>query len=186
MCDPVSISIGTAILGSGATAGATAAVGASVLATGVGGALAAKGAYDQGQVAKQVGRNNQVMAEYAAQDAQRRGEEDAIKARQRASAVKGAQRASMAAKGLDLGVGTAAELQDQTDFFGETDIGTARNNAARDAWSARAGGRNARAQGDAAARQGNLQAAGTILSTGGSVASKWYTPGTTGAKAGVS
>ena len=36
MCDPVSISIGTAILGSGAGAGATAAVGASVLATGVG------------------------------------------------------------------------------------------------------------------------------------------------------
>ena len=154
----------------------------ALAATALGGAMSAKGAYDQGQVAKQVGRNNQQMAEYAATDALRRGEEDAVKVRQRASMVKGAQRASMAAKGLDLGVGTAAELQDQTDFFGETDMATSRSNAARDAWSARAGGRNARAQGDAAASQGNMAAFGTLLSTGGSVASKWYTPGTVGAK----
>lgn len=137
------------------------------------GAIAVKGAYDQGQVAKQVGRNNQIMAEYAAQDSLRQGEEDAIRLRQRTSTIKGAQRASMAAKGLDLGVGTAAELQDQTDFFGETDQATARANAQRNAWSARAGGANARAQGDAGAQQGNLQAFSTLLSTASSVSSKW-------------
>lgn len=136
--------------------------------------MSAKGAYDQGQVAKQVGRNNQIMAEYAAQDAVRRGDEDANKLRQRGAQIKGAQRANMAAKGLDLSVGTSAELIDQTDFFSETDQATARSNAQREAWSARVAGANGRAQGDASAKQGNLSAFSTLLSTGGSVSQKWY------------
>lgn len=142
--------------------------------TAVAGAVAAKGQYDQGQVAKQVGRNNQIMAEYAAQDATKRGDEEAARLRQRGAQIKGAQRANMAAKGLDLSVGTSAELIDQTDFFSEMDQVTARNNAAREAWSTRAAGTNYRAQGDAAARQGNMAAFSTLLSTAGSVSQKWY------------
>ena len=141
--------------------------------TALSGTIAAKGAYDQGQVAKQVGRNNQIMAEYAAQDAQRRAGEDALKVQQRASALKGTQRATMAAKGLDLGVGTSADLLDQTDFFGATDAATTRSNGNRDAWSARASGQAARAQGEASARQGNLSAFSTVLGTAGNVSSKW-------------
>jgi hypothetical protein len=80
----------------------------------------------------------------------------------------------MAAKGLDLGVGTQAEILDQTDFFGATDAATARSNGNRDAWSARAGGANARAQGDASARQGGMSAFSTVLGTAGSVSQKWY------------
>jgi hypothetical protein len=146
----------------------------ALAASALGGTVSAIGAYQQGQVAKQVGRNNQIMAEYAAQDAQRRAGEDAIKVQQKAAQLKGAQRATMAAKGLDLGVGTQAELLDQTDFFGATDAATTRSNGNRDAWSARQQGANARAQGDAAARQGNLSAFSTVLGTAGNVASKWY------------
>jgi hypothetical protein len=146
----------------------------ALAATAVGGGVAAYGQYQQGQTAKQVGRNNQIMAEYAAQDAQVRGEEQAQAARRRGDAIKGAQRARMAASGLDLGVGTTAELQDQTDFFSQGDQETARFNAKRDAWSLRAGGQQARAQGDASASQGNLQAFGTALTTAGQVAGKWY------------
>lgn len=171
MCDPISISIGTAL---GAQGAAAAAVGGSLLAAGAGGALSAYGAYQQGQVAKQVGRNNQIMAEYAAQDAQKRAGEESVRIQQKAAQLKGSQRATMAAKGLDLGEGTAAELQDQTDFFGATDAATARSNGNRDAWSARVGGANARAQGDAAARQANLSAFSTVLGTAGQVAGKWY------------
>ena len=141
--------------------------------TALAGGLQAKGQYDQGRMARAVGRNNQIMAEYAAQDAIRRGDEEANKIRQRGDSIKGAQRASMAAKGLDLGVGTAAELQDQTDFFSAGDQGTARNNAQRDAWSARVSGQAARDQGDAAYRQGNLAAFSTLLNTATSVSSKW-------------
>lgn len=157
-----------------------AALGLTALQTGVlglsaaGGAMGAVGAYQQGQVATQVGRNNQIMAEYAAQDAQKRAGEDAIRVQQKANALKGSQRAAMAAKGLDLGVGTTAELQDQTDFFGATDAATTRSNGNRDVWSARQQGVNARAQGDASARQGNLSAFSTLLGTAGSVSGKWY------------
>lgn len=151
MCDPATIMVTTALAGG----------------------LSAKAAYDQGQIAKQVGRNNQIMAEYAAQDAQRRGEQEAQAVQRRAAQVRGAQRAGFAARGLDLGVGTVADLQDQTDFFGEQDANTARFNASRDAWSSRVSGANARAQGNAAARQGNMQAFATVLGTGAQVADKW-------------
>ena len=137
------------------------------------GGISAVGQYQQGQVAKQVGRNNQIMAEYAAQDAIKRGEEQAIKVGQQARGLKGAQRASAAARGLDLGVGTVADLQDQTDFFGQMDQNTSRMNARRDAWSARASGDAARAQGNAAARQANTSAFSTLLGTAGQVSGKW-------------
>jgi hypothetical protein len=136
--------------------------------------LSAGAQYQQGQVAKQVGRNNQIMAEYAAQDALRRGEEDAQKVRQQADQLKGRQRALMAAKGLDLTEGTPADILDQTDFFGQTDIATTRGNAARDAWSMRARGSQAAAEGSAAARNANMSAFGTLLGQGGQVADKWY------------
>lgn len=142
-------------------------------ATAISGGLSAVGQYQQGQVAKQVGRNNQIMAEYAAQDALRRGELDAQSVRRKADALKGTQRSLMAAKGLDLTSGTPAELIDQTDFFGEMDQNTARFNAKKDAWSSRYQGTLARAEGNAAARQANIGAFSTILGTASQVADKW-------------
>lgn len=161
MCEPLTLS--TVVTAASAAAGVAGAV----------------GAYNQGQVAKQVGRNNQIMAEYAAQDALRRGDEEAAAVRRRTSQLQGAQRANLAAKGLDLNAGTAGEIQDQTGFFGDIDQNTARYNAQRDAWSARAQGQNARAQGDAAARQGTLSAFSTLLATGGQVHDRWQTMKTT-------
>lgn len=151
-----------------------------LITTAVAGGIAAKGQYEQGQMAKQVGRNNEIMAEYAAQDALKRGEEDAQAARRKGDQVLGAQRAAQAASGLDLGVGTAAELQDQTSFFSQVDQRTLRGNAAREAWAARAGGAQARAQGNASASQANLSATGTLLGSASQVASKWYTPSSVG------
>lgn len=136
--------------------------------------VSASAAYTQGQTAKAIGRNNQILAEQAAQDALRRGEEESTAARRRGDQVLGAQRAAQAASGLDLTVGTAAELQDQTSFFSQQDQRTARMNAAREAWSKRAQGANYSAQGDAAARQGNLTAAGSLIGSASQVSSKWY------------
>ncbi len=172
MCDPISMAIGTAIAPT-ATAGAAAAIGGSLLAAGAGGVLGAYGAYQQGQVAKQVGRNNQVMAEYAAQDAQKRGELDAQEIRRKSAQLKGTQRNMMAARGLDLGVGTAADTLEQTDFFAEADANTARYNAGREAWSMRQQGRMSAYEGRMAARNANLSAFSTLLGTGGTVADKW-------------
>lgn len=146
----------------------------ALAATAISGTISAVGQYQQGQVAKQVGRNNQIMAEYAAQDAQRRGELEAQQVQRQARALKGAQRATMAARGLDLGVGTQAEILDSTDFFGQSDASTARFNAQKEAWSYREQGKQSRFEGRAAARQGTLGAFGTLLGTTGQVASKWY------------
>lgn len=157
MCDPVTLAT------------------TATIATAASGGIAAVGAYQQGQVNKQVAYNNARMAEYAAADSQRRGEEEAQAARRRGDQIKGTQRARMAAAGLDLGVGTARELQDQTDFFSETDQSTARFNAARDAWASKEQAKGYRAQGSAAAQQGTLSAFGTILGTGAQVSDKWMT-----------
>lgn len=147
----------------------------ALIATAAAAGVSAKASYDQGQVAKQVGRNNATMAEYAAQDAQKRGEEDAAAIQRKGAALKSAQRVSLAAKGLDLGYGTAADLQDQTDFFTQSDAATARTNAGREAWNMRARGQQSMFEGSAAARNANLQAAGSLLSGAGMVSDKWNT-----------
>lgn len=135
--------------------------------------VSAYGQHQQGQAAAQVGRNNQMMAEYAAQDAQRRGEEEAIKVRQQADQLKGKQRAMMASNGLDLTVGTPAEIQDQTDFFKLQDVNTTRFNAAREAWADRAQGANYYYQGQAARSQANIGAFSTVLGSFGRASQKW-------------
>lgn len=145
----------------------------AMAAVAAGTAMSAYGQYQQGQAARQTARNNQIMGEYAAQDAQARGEEDAMAVSRKGEQLKGAQRSRMAASGIDLGVGTAADIQDQTDFFAQQDVNTARSNARRDAWAFRAQGANAAAQGRFAAQQGQLQAFSTLLSGAGQVASMW-------------
>lgn len=187
MCEPVTLGLLAGSLtaaGVGTAAGATAlGLGAALSApmaitlglTAGAGVMGAASAYQQGQVAKQVGRNNQVMAEYAAQDAQRRGEEDAQAVQRKAADLAGRQRSLMASRGLDLSAGTPAEILDQTDFFAEQDRRTTRMNAAREAWSTRAQGTQAAAEGRAQARNANLQAFSTLLGTTGSVAGKWST-----------
>lgn len=178
MCEPVTIATiaGTLTAGAAGTFGTalTAMQAVSLGATAASGVMSAGAAYQQGQAAKQMANYNATMSEYAAQDAQRRGEEEAIAVQRKAAGLKGAQRAAMAAKGLDLGVGTQADILDQTDFFAESDVNTTRFNAAREAWGMRARKDLQRYEGRMAARNANMQAAGTLLGTAGSVAGKWY------------
>lgn len=138
-------------------------------------AMSAYGQYQQGQAADDAAKYNAKMADYGAQDAQRRGEEEAAAIQRNASSLKSAQRAAQAARGLDVSYGTAADLQDETDFFGQMDAATARYNAAQQAWNYRAQGSLARAEGRAAKYEGMLGATGTLLSGAGQVASKWPT-----------
>lgn len=123
---------------------------------------------------KAIAHNNAIMNEYAAQDAERRGEKDAQDVRRKAAALKGTQRSLMAARGLDLGEGTAAEVLDQTDFFSREDTATARSNAAREAWKYRAAGAQGLSVASAQADQANVQMFSTLLGTGGTVADRWY------------
>jgi hypothetical protein len=146
------------------------ALGASVGGT----VLSAGSAYQQGQVAKATAANNAQMAETAALDAQRRGEEEAMQVQRKGAALKSAQRVNLASKGLDLGYGTAADLQDQTDFFTQSDVATTRSNAGREAWNLRARGQGMLAKGRADALNANMQAAGSLLGGAGQVSDRWY------------
>lgn len=145
-------------------------VGATLASAGI----SAASAIQQGKAAEAVARNNAQMAEYSAQDAQRRGEEEALAVQRKGASLKSSQRVALAAKGLDLGYGTAADLQDQTDFFTQSDVATTRSNAAREAWAMRAQGQNALAEGRAAKKNSQLQAAGSLLGGAAKVADKWY------------
>jgi hypothetical protein len=200
MCEPVTLAaLATAATTAGAVgAGAVAATGTTAAVAGlttmqalalgasVGGTvLSAGSAYQQGQVAKQTAANNAQMAETAALDAQRRGEEEAMQVQRKGAALKSAQRVNLASKGLDLGYGTAADLQDQTDFFTQSDVATTRSNAGREAYNLRARGQGMLAQGRADALNANMQAAGSLLGGAGQVANRWYSyrgssPGSSG------
>lgn len=176
MCEPATLTaIGGWFAGTAgtATAGLTTAQMVSLGLSAAGTGLAAVGAYNQSQTAKAVAKNNAVTAEAQAQDAQRRGEQDAQELQRRAAAFKSNQRVAMAANGLDLGYGTAADLQDQTDFFSQSDIATARTNARKEAWNARAQRNNS--QMEAAAQRPWLAGGSTLLAGAGQVADRWYT-----------
>lgn len=137
-------------------------------------AMSAYGQYTQGQVANKIAQNNATMAGYAAQDAQQRGELQAQQSQRQADMAQGAARARLAANGVDVGVGTAGDLQAQNDFFGQYNANQARFNAAREAWSDRTQQSNFLAEGAAAAQQGRLGAFSTVLGGSAQVAGKWY------------
>ena len=186
MCEPITLAaLATAATSYGAIgAGAVAATSTTAAVAGltamqaialgatVGGTvLSATSAYQQSQVSKQIASNNAQTAEYQAQEAQRLGEKQAIEVQRKGAAMKSAQRVGLAAKGLDLGYGTAADLQDQTDFFTQSDVATTRTNAAKDAWGKRAQGANYRGQ--ANAENPLMMAGGSLLSGAAQVSDKW-------------
>lgn len=185
MCDPLSLGAVAGVasgaasstglltgLGIAATQGAgTLALGATV-ASGVMGAAAA---YQQGQAAKAAGKANQQIAEDAARRERQRGEEQAQLALRRAAQIRGAQRATMAARGLDLESGTAFDLLEETDFFGAADAATSRQNAEYQANAYRNQGRAARFEGNQDASNATMRATGSLLATTGTIADKWYT-----------
>lgn len=155
-----------------ATTGLTTAQMISLGLSAAGAATSAIGAYQQAKVAGDVAARNAKIADLQAEDALRRGENEAAELRRRAAATKSAQRVSLAAKGLDLTYGTAADLQDQTDFFGESDVATIRTNARKEAWARRSQG--ATFQAEALSSRPWLSAGSTLLAGAGQVASRWY------------
>ena len=168
---------GTAAAAAGTTAAATAAAGlttAQTISLGLSAAGAVFGglsAYQQSATAKATAKANAQQADMAAQDAIKRGDQQAADARRNANQVVGAQRAAFSARGIDIGEGTAADLIDQTDFFGQSDAVTARNNARKEAYTyrARAAGFNAQAD----AESPLLNTAGSLLGSAGAVSDKW-------------
>lgn len=183
--------IGSVAAGGAATAAAAATpwltyagLASSLLGTG----LSAYGSYQQGQaMAGQaeyqaaVARNNQIIAERNAQDAELRGGLSEDQQRRQTAQLKGRQRASLASNGVVIDEGSALDITSDTAAFGEFDALTIRSNAQREAYNYRVQGSNFQAEenlmrmrGAAGSRAGTTGAVSTLLSGAGSVADKWY------------
>jgi len=161
---------------------ATIATIASIAGTG----MQAIGAYQTAQSQKasyayqsRVSENNAKIGEWQAQDAMKRGERAEIDQRRKTAQLKGAQTASLAARGLDIGTGSALNILSDTDYLGEIDALTIRDNSRREAWGIRQGAQNDTNNAGVLRGAGNaispIGAGATSLLTGaGQVAKQWY------------
>lgn len=129
---------------------------------------------------------NARIAELGAQSALDQGQREVGRLTLRAGQLKSSQRVAMAANGIDVGTGSAAEIQASTDIMKEIDSNTLTANAVRTAWGYRTQGLNAqtdaanlRSQALASRAMGNAISPGgsvatSLLGSAGNVASSWY------------
>mgnify|MGYP001609738091 CR=1 FL=1 len=122
---------------------------------------------------------NARISELGAQSALYQGQQQVGALTLNAGRLKSSQRAAMAANGIALGVGSAAEIQASTDIMKEIDMATVESNAVRDAFGHRTQAMNfeneartKRATAGAISPFGS--AASSLLGSAGTVASSWY------------
>lgn len=140
---------------------------------------------------------NARIAELGAQSALQQGEKQVGALTLKAAQLKGSQRARLAANGVDLGTGNAAEILAGTDVMTEIDKNTINANAVRTAWGYRTQATNYQAEAGGYEAQANMQrakgnsisafgaASSSLLGNAGSVASSWYALNKSGALAGT-
>ncbi len=88
----------------------------------------------QGEYESSAFNINASFAEMQAEDALKQGEKAAKNLKKQVKLTIGAQRANMAAQGIELDSGSALEIQEDTAVMGELDALTIKNNAYREAW----------------------------------------------------
>ena len=126
-----------------------------------------------------VADSNARISELGAQSALMQGQQQVGALTLRAGQLKSSQRTAMAANGVDLGAGNAAELQASTDIMKEIDANTLTANAVRSAWGYRTQAMNFKNEAltrraSAGAISPGMAAASSLLGSAGSVASSWY------------
>lgn len=160
MCEPITISTGAAW-----------ALGAAAAAT----AAATYVSYDSnkktGEANAKIAENNARLAADEAANAQAMGDRESEQQAWRTRALMGAQRASIAAQGIDSQIGTPAEILGETALFGEVDQQSIRLNTARNAWGFNAQRRNVLNQSSIDKYQTRQRGTATILSGVSSIAS---------------
>lgn len=142
--------------------------------------LSARGQWKAGAAEKQAGLAEQrakesegslydfnaKVAELQATDAVARGREEENRFRQRIAGTIGEQRAGTAASNIDVGFGSAVDVQADSAFLGELDALTIRTNAAREAWGYKTSAEDLKQRGAIARQEGsNLAAAGASRQT---------------------
>jgi hypothetical protein len=133
-----------------------------------------------------ISRINAVQAEFTAEQIMRAGNLKQGQVSLRAGKIKSSQRASMAARGIDLGVGSAVETIATTDLMKEIDMLTVNSETVRSAEAARLQRQNYMTQAAiqdvssenlyASSRtiSPSMAATSSLLGSAGSVANAWY------------
>lgn len=150
-------------------------------------AFSAYSAYEQSRATKQayeyqarVAENNAKIAQWQAEDAIRRGQEEEAAHRMKVAQLAGKQNAELAARGLDVGFGSALDILTGTYLMGEVDAGRIRENAARESWGRQAQAMNYQADAGLLQNRANRESPGvaafsTLLDKGSTVADRWNT-----------
>ncbi len=135
-------------------------------------AVGAYSAYQTSSTSKKAANYNAQLAEAKAQDDVRAGNEAAAARLREARAGVSAKRVDYASRGLDFNTGSADETLGQIDFFGQVDAGTEKTNAQKRAWNARAQreGYAAEAANESPWRSASM----SLIGDSGRVASSWY------------
>ncbi len=122
----------------------------------------------QSQAQARAARANRRFTNQSAEDVIERGGEEVAAYQRELSQVTGQQRVGLAAQGIDLSQGTAAEIARQTRAIGEQDVATIRRNIEREAWGIRTQANINYRAGMAQSQASAFGAAGTLLSAAGS------------------
>lgn len=151
-----------------------------------GGGMATRGAYDKSVADKRaytaqagVSENNAMLADIEAGFASQRGEQAVGRSDLKHAAVKGAQRARLAANGVDVTQGSALGILADSDLYAEDDRNTIMTNTANEVYGKRMQAANYRSNAamlrDRADAESPFRSAlGTGLGAFGTVASGWY------------
>ncbi|CAB4199493.1 hypothetical protein UFOVP1326_51 [uncultured Caudovirales phage] len=151
-----------------------------------GGGMATRGAYDKAVSDKRaytmqagVSENNAMLADIEAGFAADRGEQAVGRSDLKHAAVKGAQRARLAANGVDLTEGSALGILADSDLYAEEDRNSIITNTANEVYGKRMQASNARSNAAMLRERADAEnpwrsALGTGLGAFGTVASGWY------------
>lgn len=135
--------------------------------------LGAVGTVQQGQAANNAANFQSQLAKRQAKDARARGAaaeaEQGLATRQ----LKGRQRAALAGGGVEVDTGSALDITSDTGQFGQLDALTVRNNAEREALRHQAEASLLQSTGQNQLTGSFIGAGSTLLTSAGTVASKW-------------
>lgn len=160
-------------------------------AAAIGGGVSAYGSFKSGQSSEAmynyqsgVAKINQQLKKQDAEYARDVGEVEAQQAGMRTRGAVGSTRAAQGARGIDVNTGSAADIRKSQIDLGQQDERIIRSNAARRAYGFEVEGMNQGVQANIygmaakdAGSAGAIKGAGTLISTAGTVASKWYQMG---------
>lgn len=88
----------------------------------------------QAEYQSKVAKNNATIADFQQHDAAQRGRQAVQDQLQKTAQIRSAQTSSLAARGLDIGSGSALSLLQDTDFMGRRDANTIDQNSKMEQW----------------------------------------------------